>query len=286
MNHFRASDVNFLYVELARELTLRGARVETRGLTTLELTNVTLELYKPLNRFVTLQARNMSMKYFVGELCFYLSGSTKLDFIAHYGKFWREVSDDGKTVNSAYGSRMFIAPHAVDGPFWYAIECLRRDPNSRKAVVPIYAERDSKPSKDNPCTMHMQFLMRSNMLDLHVFMRSNDVWLGVPYDVAYFSLVHEIAFTVLSLTYPHLQLGTYWHHAMSLHVYQRDLDGLFACATQPISDSLQAPPLCSTDTDTWFDDLRTYEMSKRKIVKYRNDTQRTAFQDWCKDWLG
>lgn len=285
----RALDINDIYHELTRDLIFRGKLIVTRGLVTNELVNVELELANPRARFVTHQTRKMSMKYFVGELCFYLSGSTSLNFIAHYGPFWKQVSDDGATVNSAYGARMFGRPgtHMLSHPtpFWYAMDLLIADMHSRKAVVPIYAAEDSRPSKDNPCTMHMQFLIRDNRLDLHVFMRSNDVWLGVPYDVAFFTIAQEIAWVHLRARYPYLELGSYFHHAMSLHVYAEHLTGIANIAAQPRATSLEAPPIVQEDLTSWFDDLRTYEMSKRGVVLYKSESKRTAFQDWCKSWL-
>ena len=43
------------------------------------------------------------MLYAIGELLWYWSGRNDVEFIDHFSKFWRNISDDGKTANSAYG---------------------------------------------------------------------------------------------------------------------------------------------------------------------------------------
>lgn len=280
------SSIDDIYIKLCQALCDYGETVEARGLETRELLDVRLQLMNPEHRFIGSIARAMDMRYCIGELCFFLDGRTDLESIAHYSSFWKRVSDDGLTVNSAYGERLFEHRNRANvSQFWYVIDTLIQDPNSRKAVMVIYTPEDAKPSNDNPCTMFLQFVVRHNRLHCYTTMRSNDVWLGVPYDIAFFTLLQEMVMLRLRPHYPTLQLGTYNHAVTSMHMYARDYEGVFKVSKEVAPPALIAPRLTDSDVHTWFDDLLTYEKAYRGKVLYKNSGPRTAFQDWCKDWL-
>ena len=74
------------------------------------------------------------------------------------------------------------------------------------------------PTKDLPCTISLQYLIREGALHCIVYMRSNDLWLGFPYDVFCFT-----AFQTKLAMELGVKLGTYTHIAGSLHLYERNL---------------------------------------------------------------
>jgi thymidylate synthase len=278
--------IDEIYFSLAKAL-LKAPIVNARGLNTQEIINVQFELLNPYSRFVGYKSRDMSRKYCLGEICYFLDGRNDLESIAHYAKFWNKISDDGKLVNSAYGYRLFNKTNSAGlSPFEYLIEALVRDSSSRKAVMPIYNYEDSRESKDNPCTMHLQFVIRDSCLSCFTFMRSNDVWLGVPYDIAFFTLLQEIVLVRLQKAYPDLKMGAYTHHALSLHVYENNIEALRGVLTEPTPADFQCPRLTTLDIVSWFNDLLTYEKSKRGKVLYKSESRVTAFQSWAKQVLG
>lgn len=99
----------------------------------------------------------------------------------------------------------------------YVKNLLKKDPNTRQAVIHIKTA-DNKESKDVNCTVCLQFLIRHDKLYLTVYMRSNDIWLGFPYDVFQFTCMQILMSMELGIG-----LGTYTHVAGSLHLYARDL---------------------------------------------------------------
>jgi Thymidylate synthase len=279
--HIAGNSMNEIYKQACRMLFLHGSDVGPRGLMTRELTNVQIELSDPRARIASSTTRDMSMRYMVGELCFYLNGSTDLETIAYYGPFWRKVSDDDKTVNSAYGLRLFF--EGGGGQFNYAIHCLNTDVDSRKAVMPIYRLTDSKTSKDNPCTMFLQLMIRQGRLNCYVFMRSNDIWLGLPYDLAFFTFLQEMAFVTLRRTYPELQLGHYLHHATSLHCYADHIDDLQTIANEANVEDVRMPHVTNNDVRTWFPDLLHHEHVYRTGELCTVPT--AGIQGWLLQWL-
>jgi thymidylate synthase len=278
--HIKARSMDEAYRKACQAIYLYGDDIVTRGLKVRELTNVTIELKNPRDRIISSKTRAMSMRYMVGEMCFYLNGSTILDDIAFYGPFWRKVSDDGQFVNSAYGYRLFR------GQFKYAVNCLVKDEYSRKAVMPIYTIDDAKESKDNPCTMCLQFLVRADKLDMYVHMRSNDVWLGLPYDVAFFTLLQEIALVELQQTYPFLTIGTYYHNATSLHCYEEHVDELWDVKSECGVKHVVMPQVDSIDVKTWFRDLLEWEEAYRTHGRPPLPFNiLTGIQGWLTQWL-
>lgn len=168
----------------------------------------------PTRNIVTSDIRKMPMRYAVGELAWYLSGSNLVRDIAPFANKWEEISDDEIHNNSAYGWRIF---EKFGFNQWeYVKELLRKDPNTRQAVIHIKDASDT-PTKDTPCTVYLQFFIRDNKLNLSVHMRSNDIWMGVPYDMFSFCFLQMKMAMEL-----HVDIGEYTHYAGSLHMYARD----------------------------------------------------------------
>lgn len=181
-----------------------------------EILNAITVIKDPTRMIVTSDARKMPMRYAVGELLWYFSGSNKLRDIQYFSKAWDRMSDDGETVNSCYG-------HKIQSFYGFdqwqdIIDRLTQDPNSRQAVIHIKNARPiTDPTKDTPCTLSMQFLIRDGRLNLTVTMRSNDVWTGVPYDMFSFCAMQVTMAMRLGV-----EVGTYVHQAGSLHLYERN----------------------------------------------------------------
>lgn len=180
-----------------------------------EVLNAVTIIADPSRGIVHSKIRNMPMRYALGELMWYLSGSNKLKDIEKYSEFWKNISDDGETLNSAYGYRIF---HQFGFDQWeYVKDKLTKDTFSRQAVIHI-KDASNVPTKDTPCTIALQYQIRDNKLYATTFMRSNDLWKGFPYDV--------FAFTALQVKLAMelgVGLGTYTHIAGSLHMYEEDL---------------------------------------------------------------
>src|SRR5690606_6258337 len=104
-----------------------------------------------------------------------------------------------------------------------AIKLLKEKPNTRQAVVSMWDSGDLFEAirgewKDIPCTIALQFFVRDSKLHAVAYMRSNDAWLGMPYDVFCFCATQIMIANELDLN-----IGTYTHVAGSMHIYQRDV---------------------------------------------------------------
>ena len=179
-----------------------------------EVINAITVIKDPTRGIIDSPIRKMPMRYAVGELLWYLSGNNTLKAIQNYSKAWDRMSDDGKTVNSNYG---WCIQHKYGFDQWeYVKDLLRKDPNSRQAILHIKTA-DNKPTKDMNCTVCLQFLLRDGKLNLTTYMRSNDIWMGFPYDVFSFTAMQCKMAMELGVG-----IGTYTHIAGSLHLYERN----------------------------------------------------------------
>lgn len=186
-----------------------------------EIINANLVLTDPTHNTMCNCIRDMSLKYAIAEFLWYNSTVNDVAAIEPYSKFWRKLSDDGVTVNSNYG---YCIRKKFGFDQWERCkQILRNNSDSRQAVIHIKEARDiiANPTKDLNCTIALQFFIRNNKLDLIVTMRSNDVWLGLPYDLFNFTCMQMQMAMELGI-----KVGTYYHNAGSLHMYTKDAEKL------------------------------------------------------------
>lgn len=182
-----------------------------------EVINAITIIADPTRCIMKNKIRKLPMRYCIGELLWYLSGNNSLNAIQLYTSAWDRMSDDGEIVNSNYG-------HIIQHEYGFnqlamCEDILRKDPNSRQAVVHIKTPRDVRenPTKDLNCTVCLQFFIREGKLFMTTYMRSNDLWMGFPNDIFQFTCMQIYLAMRLGV-----ELGTYTHIAGSLHLYERD----------------------------------------------------------------
>ena len=182
-----------------------------------EIINAVTVIKDPTRCIMKNKIRKMPMRYAVGELLWYLSGNNKLSAIQKFTKAWDRMSDDGEHVNSNYG---YCLMHKFGfNQIEQALVQLRDNPSSRQVVFHIKEARNliDDPTKDLNCTVCLQLFIREGKLYMTTYMRSNDLWMGFPYDVFQFTCLQTLLAMELDV-----ELGTYTHVAGSLHLYERD----------------------------------------------------------------
>ena len=196
-----------------------GAQSSPRGMMIRELLAHTsvADMRHPL---IGIKDRRLFTRFAFREAAWILLGRDDLSYLGEVSPKYRDYSDDGVSLAGAYGPR--ILPQIP-----YVVRALLQDRDSRRAALSIWTPSPAK-SKDIPCTVSMQWLIRDNRLHCIANMRSSDTWLGWPYDVFSFSCVS--AYVALSLIeasqdYWTLQLGDLHLFAGSQHVYLEKHEG-------------------------------------------------------------
>lgn len=211
--HFNCGYFNHAYRALAQHILNQGTYVGPRGKLTKEVLGVSIRVNEPLNNILFHNDRKMNYKFMVAEFLWILYGYDDVETISKYNSKYVEYSDDGESLWGAYGPRL-----KVNIP--YVISKLQEDRRTRQAVALIW-ETPWKPTKDVPCTLTLQFILRQDRLNLIVTMRSSDIWFGLPYDFYVFS-----QFLNLICYYTSSNPGFIQFNLGSSHVYENNLDDL------------------------------------------------------------
>lgn len=205
------------WLSLISDVSLNGRSYSPRGLPVREILNntVMVDMCHPV---VLTKKRKLSYRFMAAEAWWILAGRQDVESIGKHCKAIKNFSDDGETFFGAYGPKI---AKQID----YVVETLKRDRDTRQAVLTIW--RENPPiTKDVPCTVAVQWLIRDGLLHCIDTMRSSDVWLGFPYDVFNFSMLSWQILEELRDSGLDLQLGTLYLNAGSHHIYEKDLETL------------------------------------------------------------
>ncbi|MEV7989520.1 thymidylate synthase [Micromonospora sp. NPDC085948] len=237
MLHLSATSANDLYAAVCREVVRQGQRVNPRGMATTEVIGAHLILTEPRRRFVFVPpTRVLNPAFAVAEALWILSGSDD-PWIFTYNRSLERYADDGR-LRGAYGPRIRRWAGTID-QLDHVRNVLTRDPDSRQAVIQIYdPQQDTVGHRDVPCTLNYRFFLRDGQLHMHTTMRSNDVWLGLPYDLFTATILHELMAGWLGV-----KLGTYHHHVDSLHLYDQHAQNAADLVSSPVAPSPVMPAL-------------------------------------------
>lgn len=208
-------NLNDIYRRLMFNLYFHGLLVNN----TVELINVHFKLTNIDKCIVNIKdVKQTSIKYLLAENIWYATGKNSVKYISKYAKKWANISDNNKTSNSAYG-------YILRSKFGFnqietVIDLLQKDKYSRRAVLILNdANVNIATTKDEQCTMYLQFLIRDEKLICIANMRSNDIYYGLPYDVPAFIAIQKYIAYRLSI-----EASYYYHNAGSLHVYNKQFN--------------------------------------------------------------
>ena len=183
------------------------------------LFNVGFYIEKPMSNLIEDQDRNWKWDYAEAEWQWYLTGLPNIKMLGEiYGKIpeiWKRMANEEGYVNSNYGYQ-WQRNDQIDK----VIELLKSNPRTRQATISIYDGKEiDKYEFDTPCTYAVQFTILNGHLNMCVTMRSNDLWYGFCNDQYCFSKIQELVATEIGLP-----IGTYYHFAHNLHLYNNIIE--------------------------------------------------------------
>ena len=243
-------DFSHAWIETLSDILTNGQEVSPRGKLTREILQRTLQvnMRKPV---LMVPDRSLSYRFMAAEAYWILSGDDRVETIAPYNSRIAEFSDDGETFFGAYG------PKIVD-QLDYVVSKLMEDQDTRQAGLTIWREKPPV-TKDVPCTVAAFFSIRSGLLNAHVFMRSSDVWLGVPYDVFNFSMLAHYICAFLNKRGVVVAPGRLFVTAASSHLYAINWGGAELCIMGGVLEQNETPAILFQDPReiaNWLHDLR------------------------------
>jgi thymidylate synthase len=220
-------------------------RCAPRGQSVLEKTDYTFRVRMPVAEPIVTadpERNRVIAEYTAKEVALYDSGSNLVTDFAKASKFWEKIANPDGTINSAYGHLIWHKPSQgsifegsistglityatnLRTPWKWAKQILIADKDTRQAVMAFaLPEHRWMGNKDQVCTLHGNWLIRDDKLNLSIVMRSNDLSKGLVYDLTWFVSLMDKMVEELRPTYPSIHKGTYTHTAHSMHIYERDI---------------------------------------------------------------
>jgi hypothetical protein len=187
-------------------------------------TPVTTVYKRPEERVLFDKARDCNPFLHFFEALWMLAGRNDLGFLTQFAKNMANFSDDGLTLNGAYGHRWrrhfrkksLNGLHEATDQIAEAIYELSTNPNSRRVIVQMWdGGNEDQSSKDIPCNTSIMWKLRNGSLDMTVTNRSNDlIWGCYGANAVHFSMLHEYVAGCVGVA-----VGTYYQVSNSLHMY-------------------------------------------------------------------
>ena len=219
------NDINEALYVLKEAVLEWGERVETRNGSAYEFKEpVAVSFNKPTRRVLFYKERDANPVFHFLEGIWMLAGRKDLNWISQYNKRMEQFSDDGETLNGAYGYRW--RNHFDKEQIEIVCERLIEYENDRRAVMtmwdPTFDLTTSNKGKDHPCNTHIYFSVRNKKLDMTVCNRSNDlIWGMCGANAVHMSMLQEYMASVIDVG-----IGIYTQFTNNLHAYFDTLEKL------------------------------------------------------------
>jgi thymidylate synthase len=171
--------------------------------------------------FPMLTGKKMFLKNIGYELIWFLNGDTNIKFLNNNNvTIWDLWADANGDLGPVYGHQLRNFNNASD-QLKNLIKELKTNPNSRRHVVSLWDPCTIDQQALPPCYPMFQFYVNKNNLYLNVFIRSSDAFVGLPYDIAFFSLLLIIISKEVKLIPSIVQFNI-----TDCHIYQSHLNGV------------------------------------------------------------
>jgi len=175
--------------------------------------------------FPLLTTKKMKWKSMLHEVLWYLSGEDHIRNLRKKTKIWDAWADEDGNLDTAYGHYWRHFPSAQkdkDGNWQvrevdqiqYVINEIRNNPYSRRMVVTAWEPGNATTSKLPPCHYTYTFNVSDGKLNCHLTQRSGDIALGIPFNLAAYSLLTQIIAQETGLG-----LGYFAHSIVDAHIY-------------------------------------------------------------------
>ncbi len=173
--------------------------------------------------FPLLTTKKVHLKSIIYELLWFLRGETNIAYL-HENKvsIWDEWADADGNLGPIYGHQ-WRSWKASDGTvidqISELINTIKNNPDSRRMLVTAWNPGDVKKMALPPCHILFQFYVANNKLSCQLYQRSADIFLGVPFNIASYSLL-----TLMIAQVTNLQPGEFVHTFGDAHIYLNHLD--------------------------------------------------------------
>lgn len=211
------------YLDLLDHVMTKGVRKEDRtGTGTISVFGYQMR-FNLQEGFPVLTTKKLHLRSIIHELLWFLKGSTNVKYLnENRVSIWDEWADEKGDLGPIYGHQWRSWP-APDGrkidQIKNVIESIKSNPDSRRHIVSAWNVGELDKMALPPCHILFQFYVANGKLSTQLYQRSCDIFLGVPFNIASYSLL-----TMMIAQVTKLQPGEFVHTLGDAHIYLNHID--------------------------------------------------------------
>ena len=249
------------YLDLMRSVLEQGTKKTDRtGTGTRSLFGQQLR-FDLQTGFPLVTTKRVHLKSIIYELLWFLRGETNVAYLRDHGvTIWDEWADEEGELGPIYG-RQWRSWRTADGrvvdQLQELLERIRTQPDSRRLIVSAWNVGELDAMALPPCHLLFQFYVAEGKLSCQLYQRSADLFLGVPFNIASYSLLTQMIAAVTGL-----EAGEFVHVFGDVHLYENHL-------SQAREQLARVPkPLPQLRLNPKIDSLFAYDYDDIEVVGY------------------
>lgn len=172
--------------------------------------------------FPLVTTKKLHLKSIIHELLWFLKGDTNIKYLKENGvRIWDEWADENGDLGKIYGHqwRSWEGDGVTIDQIQEVVDTLKANPDSRRIIVSAWNVAQLDQMALPPCHCFMQFYVANGKLSLQLYQRSADLFLGVPFNIASYSLLLLMMAQVTGL-----EAGEFIHTFGDVHIYNNHID--------------------------------------------------------------
>ncbi|MDB9751954.1 thymidylate synthase [Gammaproteobacteria bacterium] len=205
------------YLDLLRHVKESGTKKEDRTGTG-TISTFGYQMRFDLNKgFPLVTTKKCHLKSIIYELLWFLQGNTNIQYLKDNGvSIWDEWADENGDLGPVYGAqwRSWNTTDKTIDQITQVIEQIKHNSNSRRLIVSAWNVGEIDKMALAPCHALFQFYVNNGKLSCQLYQRSADIFLGVPFNIASYSLL-----LIMIAQVTNLKLGEFVHTFGDAHIY-------------------------------------------------------------------
>lgn len=211
------------YLNLLKDILKNGTKKTDRtGVGTISKFGYQMR-FNLADGFPLVTTKKTHLKSIIHELLWFLNGDTNIKYLNDNGvKIWNEWADENGDLGAVYGKQwrswLTADNREIDQISWLINE-IKTNPDSRRLIVSAWNVGELDKMALMPCHSLFQFYINNNKLSCQLYQRSGDAFLGVPFNIASYSLL-----TMMIAQVCNLEVGDFVHTLGDAHIYLNHLE--------------------------------------------------------------
>lgn len=211
------------YLDLLQDILDHGTEKGDRtGTGTLSLFGYQVR-FNLQSGFPALTTKKLHLKSIIYELLWFLKGESNIRYLKDHGvRIWDEWADEEGELGPVYGVQWRnwkTADGRVVDQISQVVEKIKTRPDSRRLIVTAWNPGEVEEMALPPCHLLFQFYVANGKLSCQLYQRSADIFLGVPFNIASYSLL-----TMMMAQVCDLEPGEFVHTFGDVHLYSNHLE--------------------------------------------------------------